>query len=379
MPKAQTGVYERGRRGGRHQTTQPVQWVAVADLGWKNGKRDRHEFTAATMAAAERKRDDFLARRRDGFTLPKGRQPTVSEWVQWWLHNIAKPKIDPNTFYRSYRQKCEDWIVPYFERVKLAELTEEDIEGWHRQLEAATSRRGTPLSASTITTIHRIFSACLNVAVARRRLPHNPCTLVHPPKADREAPEPPTADELDAILAACADWPDGARWVLAICTGLRQGEALGLRWRDVRLSPPASITIRQSLARIGGESVMKAPKSAKSRRTIPLPARAVAAMKAHREAQEVADISGLVFPGRTDREDWIDWDDLLSSLSLPHYRVHDARHAFATTMLEAGADPRLVQDLMGHSDARMLEIYQHVRPVMHEQARSMLDQRFGGG
>jgi integrase len=362
------------------------QWVAVADLGWTaDGKRDRREFTGPDADTAIRRRAEFLHRRRDGFTLPKGRQPYVSEWVRHWLWNIAKPKIDPNTFYRSYRQKCEDYIIPYFTRVKLAEVSEEDIEEWHRHLAGRQSRRGGALSPSTITTAHRILSAALNVAVARRRLPHNPCSLrqgVGPPSAGRAEPQPPSQDEVEAILTACRHWPNGARWVLAICTGLRQGEALGLRWRDVRLAAPASVTVRQALARIDGETVLKPPKSAKSKRSVPLPARGAVALKAHWElCPGLPD--ALVFTGAAgqpmlSRADWQDWADLLASLGLPHYRVHDLRHGYATMLLERGADPRLVQDLMGWSTAAMAEIYTHVRPVMHERARAMLDEALGG-
>jgi integrase len=373
----ENSLYERGKRGGRGG-----QWVAVADLGWRDGKRDRREFTGPTAKEAMAKRDTFLGLRREGFTLPKGRPPTVGEWVTHWLHNVAKPRIDPNTFYRSYRQKCEDYIIPFFAKTRLPDLTVEDIEEWHQHLAARTSRRGTPLSAGTITTAHRILSASLNVAVARRRIPHNPASFVSPPY-DRPEPEPPSAAEVDQILDACASWPGGARWVLAILTGLRQGEALGLRWRDVRLAAPASVSVRQALARVDRQSVIKAPKSAKSKRTVPLPARAAAALKAHREAQTVTQLrDALVFTDEAgqpvgSRADWQDWADMLSSLGLPHYRVHDARHAYATMLLEEGADPRLVQDLMGWSTAKMAEIYVHVRPVMHEHARSLLDRRFG--
>lgn len=359
------------------------QWVAVADLGLRNGRRDRREFTGPTPDAAMDKRAAFLHKRRDGFTLPKGRQPYVSEWVTHWLHNIARPSIDPNTYYRSYRQKCEDYIIPFFTNIKLGELDEDDISAWHRWLSARPSRRGGTLSPGTVVTAHRIFSASLNVAVARRRLPHNPCSFVPPPKHDRQPPEPPTADEVEQILAACQKWPGGARWVLAICTGLRQGEALGLRWRDVRLAAPASVSVRQALARIDRETVAKAPKSAKSRRTVPLPARAVAALKAHRDSQQVRGLhDGLVFTdtaGRPvgSRDDWQDWQDLLASLEIRPYRVHDIRHQYATALLEQGEDPRVVQDLMGWSTAAMAEIYTHVRPVMHEHARSVLDRRFG--
>jgi integrase len=248
-------VYHRADRG---------QWVAVADLGWKaGGKRDRREFTGPDPASALEKRAKFLDRRRDGFTLPRGRQPYVSEWVLFWCHHTAKAQLGP-TSWESYRQKCEDLVAPYFEKVKLAELSAEDIEDWHAALLKRPKQRGAgTLSPSTVGMAHSIFSACLKEAARRRRIAFNPCSIVSPPSADREPPEPPSADETDMLLAACAKSPNGARWVLAITTGLRQGEALGLRWRDVRLAEPASVTVRQSQARVDGEWVWKDPKSRK--------------------------------------------------------------------------------------------------------------------
>lgn len=375
------------------------QWVAVADLGWKPGpdgraRRDRREFTGATPGEALEKRQRFLGRVHDGFTLPRGRQPTVAEWVLHWCHHTAKASVDPNTWHRGYRQKCEDYIVPYFAHVKLTELSVEDVEDWHAELLARPKARGAgTLSASTVVTAHRIFSAALNEAVRRKRIPHNPCSIVPPPKAGRPAPEPPSAGEVDLLLEACREWPNGARWVLAITTGLRQGEALGLRWRDVRLTGPASVTVRQSQARIEGEFVHKDPKSEKSRRTVPLPAVAVEALKLHKE-RSARSISGLVFTRQPDADghvgrktragepvhskgDWSDWQALLKSLGLPHYRVHDLRHGYATELLEQGEDPRVVQELLGWSDSRMAEIYQHVRPATHARVVSALNRRFG--
>jgi integrase len=377
-----------GRRqhgeGSLYHRTSRNQWVAVADLGWKDGRRDRREFTGPTPDAALEKRAAFLDRRRGGFTLPRGRQPTVSEWVLHWCHHTAKARVDPNTWYRSYRQKCEDYIAPFFQRVPLAELSAEDIEDWHAAMLGRPSRRGGTISPSTITTAHRILSSCLNEAVRRKRMPYNPASIVTPPRAERVPPEPPSAAELDAVLAACEEWPNGARWVLAITTGLRQGEALGMRRADVRLAVPASVTVRKPQSRIGGEWVYKDPKSRKSRRTVPLPAIGARALALHFERHPVADIRGLVFTRPNgepvhSRDDWQDWQDLLASIGLPRYRVHDLRHAYATEQLEAGEDPRVVQDLMGWSTAAMAEIYTHVRPVMHARVVSRLDERFGQG
>jgi integrase len=365
-------VFRRSRDG---------RWVARADLGWRGGKRDQRLFVAATPEEAIRRRAEFLARRRDGFTAPKGRPLYVSEWMAHWLHNIARRKVEATTWDRSYRQKVTELICPFFERIPLAELSEDDIEAWHAHLEEAVSARtGRPLSASTIGQAHRIMSRGIKVAVARGKLPRNPLSNVTPPAASRPVPSPPARGDVDRILQRCGTWPNGARWVVALQTGLRQGEALALRWPDVRLADPASVTVRRSAARTSEGLVYKQPKSAKSRRTVELTAMAVAALREHRKGA-VAEIGGLVFtrPGGGPvhpRADYADWHALLDDLGIPRCRVHDCRHAVATMLLEAGEDPRVVQDIMGWSTAAMAEIYQHVRPALQRQA---LGRALGGG
>lgn len=374
-------LYQRGKRGGR-----AGQWVAVADLGrLPGGKRDRREFTGSTPAEAREKRDRFLDRRRDGFTMPRGRQPYVSEWMLHWLHNVAKRKVAPTTWEGSYRQKVTDLICPWFERVPLPQLCEEDIEDWHRHLEETVSERtGRPLSASTIGQAHRIMSTAIKAAVVRGKLPRNPVSNVTPPRVDEAELEPPSSGEVRQILSRCETWPNGARWVLGITTGLRQGEALALEWRrDVKLTAPASVTVHKSAARVRGERIVKDPKSSESQRGVPLAAIAVAALKAHRRAQTTNIASDLVFT-RADgspvhpRADWQDWQDLLAELGLPHYRVHDIRHGYATMLLEAGVDRRVVQAMLGHSTAVLLKRYQHVRPVLHQQVADTIDRVLGG-
>jgi integrase len=339
---------------------------------------------AATPEEAIRRRGEFLARRRDGFTAPAGKGDTVDQWMRHWLHHIARHQVALTTWENSYRQKTQEIIAPFFERIRLADLAEEDIERWHAYLQSKPSARtGRPLSASTIGQAHRIMSMALKAAVVRGKLPRNPCSNVTPPRVVREEIMPPTAEEVARILQRCSSWPNGARWVLAICTGLRQGEALALEWRHVKLTAPASLKVTQSAARVKGERIVKAPKSKESRRAVPLPLIAVEALKAHRQAQGVTDIGGLVFTdtkGRPvhPRADYGDWHALLDDLGIRHYRVHDLRHGYATMLLEAGEDARVVQSLMGHSTPAFTQkAYQHVRPVMHQRVADAIDRVFG--
>ena len=366
-----------GRRqhgeGSVFRRTRDGRWVARADLGYRAGKRDVRLFVRATPEAAIEARRKFLDRRRDGFTPPKGRQPYVSEWLEHWLHNIAKRKVRESTWQRSYRQKVEELIVPYFERVPLPELTEEDVEGWHAELEGRVSARThQPLSAATIAQAHRIFSTALKAAVVRGKMPRNPCSNVTPPSSDAIEPDPPSREEAARILARCGTWPNGPRWVLAITTGLRQGEALALRWADVDLGEQPTVSVRKG-------------KTANARRTITLPAVTVTTLRRHRREQVASiDGSGLVFcrpDGKPvdSKADWTDWQALLADLGLRRYRVHDLRHATATFLLEAGEDIRVVQAIMGHATPDFTRrAYQHVRPVMKRRAAESLDDYLRG-
>ncbi|HUK70950.1 MAG TPA: tyrosine-type recombinase/integrase [Streptosporangiaceae bacterium] len=369
--------------GTLHKRASDGRWLATIELGWQGGKRRRRSFTGTTPEAAIERRDLYLARKRDGFTMPRGRQPYVSEWVAHWLYNVAKARVAPTTWETSYRQKIETHVIPYFERVPLQELSEELVEAWHRDLESRVSERtGRPLSASTIGQTHRIFSEAVKEAVVRGKLPRNPVSNVTPPRADLPEVDPPTADEVRRILSRCQTWPNGARWILGITTGLRQGEALALEWRDVQLRDPASVTVRQSAGRVRGERVVKAPKSRSSRRTIPLAAMTARALLEHR-GRAVRNVrADLVFTSARGgpvhpRADWQDWQNLLADLGLPRYRVHDMRHGYATTLLEAGVDPRVVQAMLGHATTALLVRYQHVRPVMHQHVADALDRLFG--
>jgi integrase len=316
---------------------------------------------------ADGKRAAFMAARADGFTAPRGRPYYVGEWVLRWLENTARPRISEATYSRTYLHHVRDLIAPYFERVPLPELTVEDIEAWHAQLARRPARRGGGMvSAATIGQAHTILSMALNTAVARRKLPHNPCALVHPPRSRPARPEPPTADEVVRIIERCQTWPYGARWIVAITTGIRQGEALRLRWRHVHLD--------------GNEPYIDVPgtKSEAAVRAAPLPPVAVDALREWRRTQ-VRDLTdGRVFT-LPQRADWQNWRDLTGDLGLPHYRVHDLRHAFATALLEEGEDIKVVQVLIGHASPDFTRrVYQHVRPVLHRRAADAM-QRYVTG
>jgi integrase len=353
------------------------RWVAVAELPAADGKRDRREFTSTDPQEALAKRSAFLAERAGGFTPGKGPRQTAGDYLRTWITVTAPRRLAPSTL-AGYEQKLADHVIPYFDRMPLADITEETIERWHDHLAAK------PLAPASVAQCHAILRTALNTAVTRGRLPRNPCTLAPPPQTPHLEPALADAEQVAAIIARCATWPGGARWILALATGARQGEVLALRWANVQLSAPASIRVSESACRVRGELIVKAPKSEKSRRTIAIGAATVAALREHRQRQVINIVNDLVFTAadggpvhpRADRQDWA---DLLADLGLPHFTVHSLRHLAGTLLLEAGVDVRVVQEVLGHaSPAFTARTYQHVRPVLHQRAAAALDSIIGG-
>ena len=178
-----------------------------------------------------------------------------------------------------------------------------------------------------------------------------------------------------------------ALYVLALSAGLRQGELLALRWRDINFDA-GSVQVRGSLQRTTGGLTIAEPKTARSRRLITLTAAAANALRRHRSAQAkerlrlgaIWEDNDLVFANEIGRpieagnllrrSFW----PLLERAGLPHMRFHDLRHTAATLMLGQGVHPKVVAEMLGHSQISVtLDLYSHVTPTMQQQAARAMD------
>lgn len=349
--------------GSVYKRSRGKQWVAVCDLGRLDGRRDRREFTGHTAAEAIEKRRAFMDQRANGFTPARGKSETFSAYITRWVEVTAARRVAATTL-PGYEQKIRDHIAPYFP-VPFHELTGDDVEEWHAILEA----KG--LSAASIVQCHRIASAAMSTAVERGRAARNPFTLVSPPRVEQHEPVLPGPDEVRLLLRHAP-----VRFVLAMATGMRQGEVLALRWADVDLARHV-IHVKQSAARVHGELVTKAPKSGKTR-LIRIPPQLSMLLADHRDTAEVTNIANLVFTDaagqpvhpRSDRQQW---HDLLAELGIPDCRVHDLRHLCATLLLEHGTDIRAVQEQLGHASPGFTQqVYQHVTDRLRAQAAAAI-------
>lgn len=222
------------------------RWRAEIVVGWTDNGRPRKKIIyGPTEAACSRKLRKALSE-RDAGVLVAGKSPTLGDWLDYWLDNIAVTRVEPSSLV-AYRNKVRAYVKgTRAARTRLDRLTPEDLEQIYT---AMRTRQPKPLSETTILQLHLLLSGALKVAVQRGRLGSNPAAKLDPPSAKKFAPELLTPDDARALIRAAEGMENGARWMIALGLGLRQGEALGLGWDRVDLDA-GTLTVTRQLQRL---------------------------------------------------------------------------------------------------------------------------------
>ena len=356
------------------------RWHGYVSMGTKrNGRRDRRHVTGRRRSDVARKVRALEDVRDAGVVLTEGKALSAAQWLMHWLETIAVSRLKPRTL-EGYRSNIELHLLPHLGHHRLDRLQPEHLETCYRELLAQG------LSPATVLVNHRIISRALKVAMQRGRVARNVAALVDPPRVTKPELTPLTAGEARAVVAAAAGVANSARWSVALALGLRQGEALGLLWRDVDLTQ-GTLTVRRALQRQKGKGlVLVEPKSRAGVRTVALPAALHKALREQRARQtEQRDIAGDVYEdggfvfaqpnGRPfgARQDWEAWKRLLSRAGVRDVRLHDARHTAATLLLAQGVDVRIVMQLLGHSQISMTMHYTHAVPELAREAAARMN------
>lgn len=333
---------------------------------------------ARTRAEAAAKLTAALKAVQDGMPIPGERQ-TVAEFLEEWLEGSARPSVRPGS-YASYASLIRVHLIPELGHVPLAKLTPQQIQAlMNRKLASGLSPRRVAMIRGTLRT-------ALNQALRWGLVARNVATLVSPPRAAHFEVRPLDPAQARAFLDAVRGDRLEALYTVALAIGLRQGEALGLRWEEVDLEAGV-VRVRHSLQRIDGGLRLVEPKSARSRRTIVLPDVARDALRVHRlrqTEQRLAigaewDESGFVFTtalGRPLNDSNVThmFQRHLERAGLPRQRFHDLRHACASLLLAQGVSPRTVMDILGHSQITLtLNTYSHVTPALRTDAATKMD------
>jgi integrase len=311
---------------------------------------------------------------RDGGLVFDAGNLTVGEYLDRWLENSVKDTVRPST-YEVHRYMIHPHIVPALGRLKLKDLNPVHVRGFYRE------KLDSGLSSATVRKIHSILRKALKQAVLDGLTPRNVCEAVKPPKVEHKEIRPLDRGQTKALLEVAIGNRLEALYVLAVHTGMREGELLGLKWEDVDLERGV-LRLRHALVREGGKVVLGDLKTPKSRRSVRLTCAAAEALRSHLEHQleemermgSLYQSGGLVFG--TESGTLINpsnlrnrsFKPLLKRAGLPHICFHDLRHTCATLLLSQGTHPKLVQELLGHATIAMtLDTYSHFLPSMGDQ------------
>ncbi|MBE7190666.1 site-specific integrase [Jatrophihabitans endophyticus] len=349
------------------------------------GRRLRRKVRGRSRQAVTEKVRELECERDAGVHRPQSW--TVATWLAEWITG-RELVVRPSTV-QGYRSDTPH-IVRTLGRIRIEALAAEQVEAMYRDCLAAG------LSTGTVHHIRRTLSAAMSTAVDRGYLLRNPVRLAACPRYELPDVEPYTEDQARRLAVATLQTRNGARWLTQLALGLRQGEVLGLEWRDVDLDagwvtithqlqpvgvrhgcPPSARCgrpqARQCPLRTGGGLHRVPVKSKAGRRRLKLPDQLVTQLRRTRLAQRQ---DRLQAGNRWIDGDWVftdgfgrpydahrdlkQWDEICELAGVPRKRTHDLRHTCATLLLQAGMADSVVSRSLGHTDVRMTERYAHI-------------------
>jgi integrase len=367
----------RGNREGSIYRRKDGRWAASLSLG--NGRRKT--FYAQTRQEASAKLTAALRNCQLGVP-PSDSSQTVGQYLTNWLERSVRPSVRPRT-HESYDLNVRR-LAPHLGRYRLSALSPAAIEGsYGALLEAGLSRR-------SVEQAHAVLHRALAQAVKWGLLGRNPSQAVNVPRPQRREMRTFDEEQVRRLFEATADHRLHGLWVLLVTTGLRLGEALGLRWEDIDLTAGRLVVKRALQRQREAGLVFVEPKSAKSRRTVHLAGGTVATLREHRRRQLVErlhagpawqdhDLAFCREDGRPLEPSGVAerFREALKVADLPRLRVHDLRHTAATLLLGRGVHPKVVQELLGHSTISLtLDTYSHVTPALHAEVATHMDAIF---
>src|SRR5215207_422850 len=342
----------------------------------------RKTIYAKTRTEAARKLTEALAQAHKGITADAGAM-TVGAFIERWLEDSVRGSIRQSTYQRD-ESLCRVHIVTALGKKKLKTLNAADVQRFYR------AKLDSGLSSATVHKLHVLLHKALKQAVRWGLAPRNVADDVDPPKVHKDEVHPLTNEQARKLL----DTAQGDRlevlYIVAVQSGLRQGELLALRWEDVDLEA-RTIQVRRTLTRDGGKLSVGPTKSAKGGRTVRLTGDATEALQSHL-ARQLGDIdkaggnwqeNGLVFC--TGKGTLINPTNLrkrslaplLQRAGLPTITFHQLRHTAATILLLKNVNPKVVSEMLGHATiAITLDTYSHVLPNMQHSAVAAMEEAF---
>ena len=363
-------------------------WTIVLSVP---GDRQRRIATRTDdRAAAERRMRQVLEEAEAGVSFDDN--PRLAAWLDRWYVERCVGRLQDTTLaqYAAHANR----IKALLGTVRLRDMTTAHVRRLHEHLLTKGAVNGGPLDPATVAVAHAALSSALRYAQEQALLLRNVAGLVPAPRVPYREPEWLTEAECGKLLAASPESPWRAYAALALLTGLRRGELLGLHWPDVDWDR-GTLRVTRQRQRDQDGVVERGPKGERSRRTIPLPQDGLELLRSIRARQvEAAAVLGEDPPAhvfarrRTGR--WEPYSPGAASegvrhlyqragLPVPKRPVHALRHTVGMLLRSLGADRRLAQEQLGHASTATADLYAHVPAPELRDAMQRVARRIGGG
>ena len=385
---------KRGNGEGSIYQRDDGRWCATATVQGSLGEEPKRKYVYGRTRAEVAGKLKILHRAiQQGLPVTDDRL-TVGAFLTEWLERSARPRLKQSTF-ESYSSHTRLHLIPKLGNLKLSKLQPSHIERFMNESRTVkpdkTTKETRPLSPRTRQYLRAILRTALDDAENEGLVARNVAKLAKGPRVVHQEVSPLSPEETKKFIEKIAGDRLEALYILAMASGMRQGELLGLRWSDLDLAA-RELRVRQVRERVKGAPSFAEPKSQQSRRAIPLPEIAVMALERHRTAQKAERLksgtwqdTGLVFTTPTGAP--LDastvshrFQAALVTAELRKVRFHDLRHGYASFLIAAGEHPRVVMELMGHSQISLtMNTYSHVMPSMKQSAAAKLDGILGTG
>lgn len=343
-------------------------WTAIVELPPKDGKRRRKTIRRKTKSDLLTELGNLKTQLRDRGDLPTKGQ-TVGQWFTYWLSEIAAKEVTPKTL-DSYRTVVVKYIIPTIGTVKLDSVSAAHVRRVH---DVITDR----YSSTYALLAHRVMSRSFKIAMREGRIGRNPAELTDAPRKSSVTLDALSLSEAIAVLDHVSADPLGARWAMALLTGARRGEVIGLErdrvtdvvdlsWQLLRL-PLTDSTGRPEVRadyeyrHLTGGLYLTRPKSSSGWRVIPMFEPLASILQRHFEIAP-ANPWGLVFT-KNDRpldpdQDSKRWRKVLASTGIDKdVRLHDLRHTAADLLTLAAVPDDVQMQILGHSSRAMTQSY----------------------
>lgn len=357
------------------------RWQAQISIG--GGKR--RTYYGKTKKEVREKLRVAINEQKAG-TLILAPNQTLEVYLTYWLEKVAKLTIRTRT-YEQYSSTLRVHLIPGLGTIELQKLTIQQVQDFYAGLHEEGQ------AASSISAIHAVLHRALNYAVKNSLVARNVASYASRPMVRRYKPKVLTEEQANKLIEAVKGQRIEAFIILALTTAARRGELLALHWDDIDFRLKA-MRIERSLTTAKGRGHYEGEtKTETSRRTVLLADIAIDVLHEHRMRQDEMKASrlesgkswlekGLVFCGVDG--DYLLFDTVhrlfsatLRDAGLPHMRIHDLRHSAATLLLVKGVHPKVVQELLGHSNISMtMDVYSHVLPSMQQVVTDKMNDVF---